>query len=545
MQRELRTKRREDPEEVEDSPQPKLIRKKTVRSQGGSSTQEQPQVTPVVESGPEKETAPPQERTGADSGFVNEDPAPEDPRERLRKGKQPEEEAGTSRVPLPGMKRKLVLIEEEEPEGPENTPRKDKGPVRKKTTPLNKRPKEAGDDGEETGEEDNRRQETPLEEEPVQEEGPPGDVQEETEVPLRAEHIILQTRIALDMVTEQYTPMFAALRETGTLLRTEDALEYPARIRKLQRKLIRSREKESKLAGQLQGLQEDESESVALLKGLKEELQRKVVYIKRMEAQVKKNELQIREQEETIRRIGKTSQQCITKLSGLFHPDGEAQMKARLYDEKVGQPGLEGAARMKNVVREYSEKVEAYLIEFRELAEHMRGNFSDEEPGREETVNRGDRVGSGEGLQGMFNASTDAPQEGEIDRLMRTGSSTQEHTSRVRLDAEPIHMVRPAGVSPVEVRNLSEEMEAMDVQSEGVERQQGGPGGHPGSQPEGTQAGEPTGGRQVDPPPGHESRGARPTDPIMVDSPEIQEGQPMEDEPLPGTAGGPGLVVRI
>jgi hypothetical protein len=192
------------------------------------------------------------------------------------------------------------------------------------------------------------------------------------------------------------------------------------------------------LAGQLQGLQEDESESVALLKGLKEELQRKVAYIKIMETHVQKNELQIREQEEIIRRIGETSRQCVTKLSGLFHPDGEAQMKAQLYDEKIGQPGLEGAARMKNVVRDYSKKVEAYLVEFRELAEHMRKSSSNEEPDQEETANRGERVESGEGLQGVFNVSADAPQEGEIDRLMRNESSTQQHTSRVGLNVEPI-----------------------------------------------------------------------------------------------------------
>jgi hypothetical protein len=112
-----------------------------------------------------------------------------------------------------------------------------------------------------------------------------------------------------------------------------------------------------------------------------------VAYIKKIEAHMQKNELQIREQEEAIRRIGETSRQCVTKLSGLFHPDGEAQMKARLYDEKVGQPGLEGAARMKNVVREYSEKVEAYLVEFRLLGEHIRESSSDEEPGHEETAN--------------------------------------------------------------------------------------------------------------------------------------------------------------
>jgi hypothetical protein len=105
----------------------------------------------------------------------------------------------------------LVLIEEEEPEGPETTPQKDKGPARRKTTPLNKRPKEAGDDGEETGEKGDRRQGPPLEEEPEQEAGRSGGVQEEGEAPLRAENMLLQTRIAVDMVTEQYTPMFAVL----------------------------------------------------------------------------------------------------------------------------------------------------------------------------------------------------------------------------------------------------------------------------------------------------------------------------------------------
>jgi hypothetical protein len=64
---------------------------------------------------------------------------------------------------------------------------------------------------------------------------------------------------------------------------------------------------------------------------------------------------------------------------------------------------------------------------------------------------------------------------------MRKGSSTQEYTSGVRLDMELIHMVRPAGVSRAEVRNFSEEMEAMGVPLDRVERQQGGLGSHPGS----------------------------------------------------------------
>jgi hypothetical protein len=130
----------------------------------------------------------------------------------------------------------------------------------------------------------------------------------------------------------------------------------------------------------------------------------------------------------------------------------------------------------------------------------------------------------------MFNMSADAPQESEIDRLIRKESSTQEHTSQVGLNVEPIHMFRPAGVSLVEVRNLSEGKEAMGVQSDRVERQQGGPGGHPGGQSGSMREGEPTGGRQMEQPVGHEVRGDRPTDPIIVDSPEVEEGQRMEDQ---------------
>jgi hypothetical protein len=85
----------------------------------------------------------------------------------------------------------------------------------------------------------------------------------------------------------------------------------------------------------------------------------------------------------------------------------------------------------------------------------------------------------------------------------------------------------------VEIWNLSKEIEAMGVQPDRVERaerQQGGPGGHPGSQSGGTQVGEQTGERQVEQSAGHGPRGDRPADPILVDSPEVEEGQPMEDE---------------
>ena len=393
----------------------------------------------------------------------------------------------------------------------ETTPQKKKMKARRKTTLLDQRPKEAGDDEEETGEEGDRGQGPPTNEEPVREAGPSGGTQEEGEAPLRLENILLKTRVALDMVTEQYTPVFAALQEAGTLLRTDDALKYPARIRKLQRKLLRSREKESELAGQLQGLQEEERESAVLVKGLEEELQRKVAYIEKMEGHVERNEIRIREQEDIIRRIGETSRNCVTTMSQLFQPDGEAQMKARLYDERVGQPGLEGAARLKNVVRDYAVKVENFLVEFRALAEHMsRDSSSTSVPEEEEVTNRGER------------------------------ESTPEHVWNV----EPVHMVRPPGVSAEEVQNLREGMEAMGVRPDTTERQEGGPGGHPGGQAGGAQGGESTVGQQVEQPAGHEVRGDRPADPIVVSSPEEQEGQPMDGEPLPEGYGGTGLVIR-
>ena len=233
------------------------------------------------------------------------EPVPVSPRAPPVEVNRPEE-GGPSQVRPQGhsdRKRKLILTSEgdEEPGVQETTPQKKKLKARRKTTPLNQRPKEAGDDEEETGEEGDREQGPPTGEEPVREAGPSGGTQEEGEAPLRLENIILKTRVALDMVTEQYTPVFAALQEAGTLLRTDDALKYPARIRKLQRKLLRSREKESELAGRLQGLQEEERESAVLLQGLEEELQRKVAYIEKMEAHVRRNEIRIREQEDIIR----------------------------------------------------------------------------------------------------------------------------------------------------------------------------------------------------------------------------------------------------
>jgi hypothetical protein len=88
--------------------------------------------------------------------------------------------------------------------------------------------------------------------------------------------------------------------------------------------------------------------------------------------------------------------------------------------------------------------------------------------------------------------SAGAPHAGEIDRLMKMGSSMQEHTSRPVMDVELIHMVESGRVSPEEVRDQEEGMEAMGVKPDREERQEGGPRGHLDGQSGGAQVDEPT-----------------------------------------------------
>ena len=377
-----------------------------------------------------------------------------------------------------GSKRKLILGSdgEEDSDIQEVTPLRKKNRRRKKTTPVDSRgvrqPEqgEGGDEDEEDeqgeeGEED--QDQGPVGgEEPDREAGPSGNA-EEKEAPLQLESILMTTRMALDLVTEKYAPLFTALREVGHLLHSDDVLEYPELIRKLQKKLHR-RERQV-------------SEAAVIVLDQKDQLQRKTDYVRRMENHLRTQEQHIKGQEEAIQRVGDTGRKCLSKVVHLFQPSGEAQTKARLYDEKVTQSGIEGAARIKNIVREYSEKVEASLVEFRWLAEEVqKEDSSGSEPAEEEANNRGERVGSGDGLQDVFGVSAEAPQEGEMDRIMRTGSSTQEHTSRPVLDVEPVHMVRPAEVSPVEPLNPEGSMGDRGTQpgsgekSEGVARRSPG-----------------------------------------------------------------------
>jgi hypothetical protein len=130
------------------------------------------------------------------------------------------------------------------------------------------------------------------------------------------------------------------------------------------------------------------------------------------------------------------------------------------------------------------------------------------------------------------------------------------------LDVELVHTVKPGEVSPSDFLNLEEDVEAMGAQPVSEEGQEGGPEGHPDCQLGGSQRGELTEEQEVelgepeDEPafPGvmesPEDQEGQPTEdepavPGVMESPEDQEVQQMEDEPLPGTTGGPGLVVRI
>jgi hypothetical protein len=125
---------------------------------------------------------------------MEEDSTPAAPQELTEEENRMDREGGPSQPRSQGRKRKLVLAVEgeEEPEGLDTTPEKKKGPARRKVTPLNKRPKEAGEDEEETGDEGDQEQGMPAGAEPVQEAGPSGNEPAERREPLQMEDMLLQ-----------------------------------------------------------------------------------------------------------------------------------------------------------------------------------------------------------------------------------------------------------------------------------------------------------------------------------------------------------------
>ena len=96
------------------------------------------------------------------------------------------------------------------------------------------------------------------------------------------------------------------------------------------------------------------------------------------------------------------------------------------------EAGLDGAARVTNVVKKYAARVEAGLVEFRKLLAENQARFpSGSGPDGGEANQRGMNapLASSE-LLAPFHVSQDAPGMGDMDRMMAGGQSTPEQTSR-------------------------------------------------------------------------------------------------------------------
>ena len=150
-----------------------------------------------------------------------------------------------------------------------------------------------------------------------------------------------------------------------------------------------------KLRKEVDRTHKESAKATLLVLEQKNELDRKKKHIQKMEQHIRK-------MEQHIQRLEQNDRTCIKKVVRLFQPDGEVQTKARLYDEKITQPGMEGAARVKNIVKEYAAQVEEALVGFRALAEQVISRCPPvPEPEVGETNNRGGRVPlSGERVAG-------------------------------------------------------------------------------------------------------------------------------------------------
>jgi hypothetical protein len=236
-----------------------------------------------------------------------------------------------------------------------------------------------------------------------------------------------------------------------------------------------------------------------------------------------KNEL--KRMRKTIRKMEQHDRTYLEKVARLFQPDGEVQTKARLYDEKITQPGVEEAARVKNIVKEYAAQVEEALVGFRALVAEVLARcppVPEAEVG--ETSNRGGRVPlSGSVLQETFRLSGDAPQAGDLDRLLEVGGSPPpEQTSRPVEDVEPVQAADQGEASLAGFLNPEEEMVETDAQQGEEGGPEGGPGGNPDGQPDGAQGREPKGEQQ-------EERGELVSEPGVPNHQEDQEEQQEEE----------------
>jgi hypothetical protein len=97
-----------------------------------------------------------------------------------------------------------------------------------------------------------------------------------------------------------------------------------------------------------------------------------------------------------------------------------------LYNEKVTEPGVEGAERMKNIVNKYAAKMEETLVEFRKLVAEVLTRCP---PGpqleRGETSRKeGVVLLASSELLAAFHLSQDALRIGDMDQMMSAGNST-------------------------------------------------------------------------------------------------------------------------
>lgn len=173
-------------------------------------------------------------------------------------------------------------------------------------------------------------------------------------------------------------------------------------------------------------------------------------------------------------------------------------LEDRLYDEKVTEPGVEWAARMKYIVKEYAAKVEERQLIFRKHVAEVLTRYSPGlQPKKGETSRREGGVPLAiDELLAAFHLSQNASRVGDMDRMMGAGNSTPEQTSRSA--ASPVRSPPQRNLDPVligeqleaSVANLADQAEEM-VET-GTQPDEGTrPEGDRESEPEGQLDGEP------------------------------------------------------
>jgi hypothetical protein len=184
----------------------------------------------------------------------------------------------------------------------------------------------------EIGERD-REDEPDRREEPTPAAQPNQEAQQDVPILARSDVMLMPIRAALDMVEEQYTPLYNAVRGIGNVLRRADVKEFPEMVTQIRR--------------EGNGIRKESTGTAQLMREQKKEL---------------------RQAKRTIWIIEQQDRTCFQSVSRLFRPDGEVQTKARLYDEMMSDSEEEGAEWVKSIDKKYAARVEEALMEFRALA---------------------------------------------------------------------------------------------------------------------------------------------------------------------------------